>query len=298
MFTSLLPGQALPDSIAWLDRAGEFVKLSMDLLQTTTYRTTKEVAVGEIEPQSIDLNAGTMVRLEQPLQNAHGLSQARYRVRLERGDPSKAFAAGVSQQVKRVDDHTAEITVLAIRPGSELPPDPSSDALPTPEDSAPNNLIQSDDERVVEMAREAVGSETDAWKKAVALTKYVRGAITLKDYRTALATAAEVAQSRSGDCTEHAVLLAALARASGLPARVAMGLVYVEREQAFMFHMWTEIYIDNAWIPLDATLGTAGIGCGHLKLVRSNLKGGSAYSSFLPVAQVLGQLKIEVLETE
>ena len=41
------------------------------------------------------------------------------------------------------------------------------------------------------------------------------------------ATAAEVARSREGDCTEHAVLLAALARARGIPARVAMGLVYV-----------------------------------------------------------------------
>ena len=52
------------------------------------------------------------------------------------------------------------------------------------------------------------------------------------------------------------------------------------------------------WIPIDATLAKGGIGAGHLELAHSSLKGASAYSSFLPVVQVVGRLKIEVIEAE
>jgi hypothetical protein len=62
--------------------------------------------------------------------------------------------------------------------------------------------------------------------------------------------------------------------------------------------MWDELYIGDRWIPMDATLAQGGIGAAHIKLAHSNLKGASAYSSFLPVAQVLGRLKIKVLEAE
>ena len=37
------------------------------------------------------------------------------------------------------------------------------------------------------------------------------------------------ARTRSGDCSEHAVLLTALLRARGIPARVSHGLVYLEQ---------------------------------------------------------------------
>ena len=62
--------------------------------------------------------------------------------------------------------------------------------------------------------------------------------------------------------------------------------------------MWTEIYLHGRWVPLDATLGQGGIGAAHLKLGQSNLKGAAALASFLPVTQVMGQLKIEVIEIE
>ena len=59
-----------------------------------------------------------------------------------------------------------------------------------------------------------------------------------------------------------------------------------------------ELWIDDRWVPMDATLGQGGTGAAHLKLIDSNLAGAGAYSSFLPVAQVIGQIKIEILEVE
>ena len=119
-----------------------------------------------------------------------------------------------------------------------------------------------------------------------------------KNFSQAFASAAEVAKSREGDCTEHAVFLAALCRARGIPARGVMGLVYVDGGQAFGYHMWTEVYIDKQWIPLDGTLAQGGIGAAHLKIAQSNLKDASAYSAFLPVMQVLGRLSIKVIDAK
>jgi transglutaminase-like putative cysteine protease len=62
--------------------------------------------------------------------------------------------------------------------------------------------------------------------------------------------------------------------------------------------MWVEAYFDGRWVPLDATLGHGGIGAAHLKIAHSNLQGASMYSSFLPVVQVVGRLKIEVIGVE
>ena len=94
------------------------------------------------------------------------------------------------------------------------------------------------------------------------------------------------------------MLLAAVAQARGIPARVAIGLVYQAGTQSFAYHMWDELWVGDHWLPLDATLGRGGIGAAHLKLTDSSLAGAQAYSCFLPVAQVIGQLKIEILEVE
>jgi transglutaminase-like putative cysteine protease len=112
-----------------------------------------------------------------------------------------------------------------------------------------------------------------------------------------------VAKSREGDCTEHAVLLAAMCRARKIPARVAIGLVYILHNEKnvpspkFDFHMWTEAWIDGRWIPLDGTVGRGGISASYLKVFQSDLQG-DIYSCILPVAQVAGKLKVEVLEAE
>jgi hypothetical protein len=128
------------------------------------------------------------------------------------------------------------------------------------------------------------------------LERCAGGVITRSGYSQAFASAAEVIDAGEGDCTEHAVLLAALCRARKIPARVAIGLVYVN--QAFCYHMWTEVHVGGRWIPLDATRPQGGIGAAHLKMAHGHLEGASALSSFLPVLQVIGRLKIEILEVE
>jgi transglutaminase-like putative cysteine protease len=212
------------------------------------------------------------------------------------GDPAKIFPSGPGQEVKPTSANTAELIVTAVRAQNGPAAQPSSP--PTEADRQPNNLVQSDHPLVVQMAQEAAGAEIDPVRVASSLERYVRTTVQNKNFTQALATAADVAQSREGDCTEHAVLLAALSRARGIPARVAIGLVYVESLQGFGYHMWSELYVNDTWVPFDGTLGQGGTGGAHLKLAHSSLSGGDAFSAFLPVAQLLGRLKIRVLEAE
>ena len=64
---------------------------------------------------------------------------------------------------------------------------------------------------------------------AYALRDLVHMHISSKHLSTAYASASETARTGSGDCTEHAVLLAAVLKARSIPARVCHGLVYVEQ---------------------------------------------------------------------
>jgi len=290
-------GKTLEGS-AWCDRQGEMLKTRTEALAIETFRVPKALALEDTEPGQFDLGADVAVKVDRPLVRPHATTKAAYRIHLDGGDPATVFVSGISQQIKSIDSHTAEVTVYAIRPGNSHGNPTATDDPATDDDRQPNNLIQSDDARITAMAREATGDETDPWRIALTLERFVSRRITKKGFSQAFATAAEVAQNPEGDCTEHAVLLSALARAKGIPARVAIGLVYMRGAAAFGYHMWSEVHIDGQWIPLDATLAQGGIGAAHLKLAHTNLKGASAYSSFLPVVQVTGRLKIEIVEVE
>ena len=281
----------------WTDRRGEVMKsFTTELGGMATYRTSREVALRRDDAGSFDLGKFSTVPVGN-INNAHGTKQIVYRVKLKHANPEEVFAHCPSQQVKSIDDHTADVTVSAIGPKSptELAVKPTP---PGDDDRAANNLIQSDDRRVQELAAAVAQNETDPWQVALSLEREVFRKMASKNFSTAFATAAEVARSLEGDCTEHAVLLAAMCRARKIPARVAIGLVYYPPQRGFAFHMWNEVWTGDRWVPLDATLGRGGIGAGHLKLVDSSLAGADSFSAFMPVAKVMGQLEIEVRETE
>lgn len=290
-------GQKIEGAI-WTDRTGETLKGSSPAMGMDTYRVSKAEALDKVDAAELDLLTSTIIKLPQPLPHAHQTKQVRYRVHLDGGDPAGVFTTGPNQTVKSIDAHTAEVTVFAIRPGvnggnADAKADPPTDA-----DRKPNSYLQSDDPTIAADARKAAGDERDPWRTAVALERYVHRAVKKKDYSQAFTTAAEVAKSLEGDCTEHAVFLAALARARGIPARVAIGLVYMEGRQAFGYHMWTEVYVDGRWIPIDGTLAQGGIGAAHLTIAQTNLDGTSVYGTFLPVVQILGRLGIEVIDAK
>ena len=87
------------------------------------------------------------------------------------------------------------------------------------------------------------------------LRRFTGDSIPRKSMERGFDLASRVARSGAGDCTEHAVLLTALARAAGRPARVALGVLIARvggKPQAFG-HAWAEIHEGGRWVPVDAT---------------------------------------------
>ena len=290
-----LGGQLL-DTVLWVDERGETLKSYVPAIGQEAVRTTKEDALGQPAGQ-FDLLVASIVPLKGELPNPSKTRRVVYRARMKRGTIAGVFDDCLSQRVKQIDDQTAELTVIAVRPGEpaelEKPISP-----PAEEDSRPNNLIQSDDPAILKMAVESVPHSDDVRSTPFGLEEQVHLRLRKKNFSQAFATAAEVAQSLEGDCTEHAVLLAALCRARGYPARVAFGLVFYPPQKGFAYHMWNEVWIEDRWVPLDATLGLGGIGGDHIKLADSSLDGVSPYAAMLPVIQVFGNLELEVVEAE
>lgn len=130
-----------------------------------------------------------------------------------------------------------------------------------------------------------------------------------KNLATAFGSAGEAARTRAGDCTEHAVLLAALLRARGIPSRVASGLVYVPNlagnGPGFGWHLWTQALVpapapaaeggEARWFDFDATVGATGRGfhAAHLLVATSGLEGGATDPSFARAMAMMGGLSIE-----
>ena len=244
-----LPMQALSDkppvihSQLWTNREGEVLKTTVTALHQETFRTRRELALADSGPRRLDLVIDNNVPVARALSEPHQTHRVRYRVQLTNDDPAKVFFAGPLQELVSLDPHTAEIVVrqnaIQANSGEFAPMGAGLIHLPTPEDRAANNLIQSDDPQVVALAKTVLPDETDQRKLAVALEKYVHDAVKLKNFSQAFATAAEVARNPEGDCTEHAVLLAALARRrhsgprgnwSGVPGLDAeLRLPHVER---------------------------------------------------------------------
>ncbi|MCE5186405.1 MAG: transglutaminase-like domain-containing protein [Planctomycetaceae bacterium] len=162
----------------------------------------------------------------------------------------------------------------------------------------PTEYIQSDDPKVIDLSRHAIGGTQDAATAVKQIESFVAGYIQQKDLSVGYASAGEVAQSRQGDCSEHAVLVAGMCRAVGIPARVVCGLVYAEsfgsKKSIFGGHMWVEAYVGDDWVGLDATRVSQdgsgrGFGPDHIALAIGN----GDPTDFFSLVNTLGYFSIE-----
>jgi transglutaminase-like putative cysteine protease len=154
----------------------------------------------------------------------------------------------------------------------------------------PEPLIQSDDQRIIAHARSVTVARAQ-WRqnpKAVAqqLNNSVFGMLE-KSVTFSVPNAVQVLQTRRGDCNEHTVLYVALARALGLPARTAVGLVYVNG--AFFYHAWPEVWLDG-WVAVDPTFGQVPADASHIRFVIGGL------AQQVEIVRLIGNLDIEVLD--
>ncbi|HUQ69201.1 MAG TPA: transglutaminase domain-containing protein [Planctomycetaceae bacterium] len=290
---SLVPGVTTK---GWINARGDTVKSLTSLLGTemVTYTVSKDEALKQLTVAELDLGVATLVKVRD-IPDPYATKSVVYRLTIPDEDPSQIIPSGDTQSVKKISDHVCELTVTAL-------PLPMMSTIGKAADEflKPTPYLQSDDARVQKHAETAAGQLTDPAAIARAMESYVQKRLDKKNFSTALASAAEVAQKLEGDCTEHAVLLAAMLRVKQIPSRVAVGMVYISNPSAFGGHMWTEALLDGKWVPLDATLGRGGTGATHIKLGDATFADESAspISAFTSLITVIGKLQIEMLRVE
>jgi len=167
------------------------------------------------------------------------------------------------------------------------------------EATKPTRFLQSDNAKIIDLAHRAVGDTKDAAEAVKRIESFVADYIEDKNLSIGYASAVEVADSEQGDCTEHAVLTAALCRAVGIPAQVVTGIAYVKEfggaKDIFGGHAWVQAYIgrvNGKWVGLDAAFkgtGRGGYDPGHIALAAGN----GNPEDLLNLATTLGRFKIE-----
>ena len=158
---------------------------------------------------------------------------------------------------------------------------------------APSLLIQSGDQELRRIASSQIAGERDPLAAARTLNQWVFRSISKKGFSVGFASALEALRRRQGDCTEHALLLTALCRSVGIPARAVSGLIYFRG--AFGYHMWAEVFT-GVWFPLDPAFGLDSVDATHVKIAVDSMAGGAIGSSFVPLLDVMGRIDLEVVE--
>lgn len=287
----------LPTLVQWLNAENLPVRAQFEVpglgLLTLVRTTQQEALTPARSSQLADIGLDNFVPLRRRIPHPYQQRYLIYRITVKGDeDPASTFAQDDRQQVRNIQGQTFELHVRASAP----PAEEVAEKNPGDEFLQSSYFITSADPRVRELARQAVGAEKDPWRKAVRIERWVHGHMRTRNDQD-LVPADQVARTLQGDCTEYAMLTAAMCRAAGIPSRTAIGLIYVDapRGPAFAFHMWTEVWVRGRWVPLDATLGQGFVGATHLKISAHSWHNTYDFSPLLPLFRILGKLTIEVV---
>lgn len=261
-------GQTTTTAVAWVneDLVPKKMRFSIMGMSLETIACPERCATAMEEPAEFFTQA--FARSPDDLDNAALATGITYEIS-PKGDADLHFPQSDEQWVELLDDGSFRIRIQPVRAATNSSPfeDPDPDPF-----LGQTRWLQTDAPEIARLADEARGNATAPDQIMQRLERFVRDYVSDKNLSVGYATALETARNRSGDCTEHALLLAALGRASGIPTRIATGVAYVDRwlgaEDVFVPHAWTQALIDGRWVSYDAALG--GFDAGHIALSYGN----------------------------
>lgn len=259
----------------YVDEAGNLL-MEKSGLGMETRLESPEKAIKEGWDEGTDIIAISAV----PLQNETGISlhqakRAFIKILNWEGSPPPGFhpaGDGVEGNFELVDPSSLRTTGI-LGEGMYLEPEP---------------LLQVNAPEIRRKADEITKGIEDTLEKAKKLHEWVYLNLK-KEPSFTIPSALDVLKSMRGDCNEHAVLFTALARAAGVPARIAVGLV--QQGEYLFYHAWAEIFYKD-WIPVDPTLGQFPADLSHIKL------GEGGISNWVDAIKGLGKIKVQVLKAE
>jgi hypothetical protein len=274
---------------SWVTDTGEVVREDSPL-GLMTVRESAAHAQGmavSSRVQSDLLQAAAVVPLDLRQRIDDPRAVRHLRVRLDGLDLTNPDLVGAGQTIVG--------TTLDLRDSQSLGPGPRDPEARQYLDPEP--LIESDAPEIRAASATALQGVVGPRARAERLTRYVNALLDKKP-TLSLPSARDVLRTKVGDCNEHTALYVAMARAAGIPARIAVGLVYVRGVTgAFYYHAWPEVYLEEPdgrglWLPADPTLNEFPADATHVRLARGGL---SKQAAILPL---VGRLKMTVLDLE
>jgi hypothetical protein len=304
---SLMPGITGRD---FVDTRGVALRSELNFggMKMVMLASEKEAALSDFAPP--EMMAQTLVKpegkkIERPREATRGV----YILSMNDGSDMPDLPSVGAQVAERLDAKRVRVEVVRGRTSQELAMAPR-ELDPTVQ---PSTMIASwNDESLSSLAHSvwpASGLAPFASAYGPKAARFVAEYINEESFGVGFATSSEVVRTRRGDCTEHAVLLAALLRAEFIGARVVSGVVYVagpDGAGVFGYHMWTQardVEEDKrVWLDLDAAILPAndspGVDATHIALSTSTMADGEMINSMASLVGLLGRLKIEVVEVE
>ena len=222
---------------------------------------------GPASDDAVDIAPVMSIPVDRALPKADTVRRVRYRIEgLQDIDAARLIGPGQTV-LRQTGPGVFEIEVRRLDPPASMPfPPPllsaDDERAALQRELNPTSYVQSDDPEIRALASKITHKVTDSWSAAKALRAAVSDKIS-GSMGTVFASAKEALRTGVGDCTEYSVLLAALARAVGIPARCPVGVVYTDH--AFVGHMWTEVWVGE-WRPLDAALELDQVGPTRIRL--------------------------------
>ncbi len=270
----------------WIGEDGVMRRQALpELMAISMQLCTREEALAPVVGPSLqsDIAVGT------PEVNPHQAEQVRLVASAAGTDAASMIPELPYQHVEPRADGSAIITVSRHAPPATTVALPISGAE-FAQYLGPNEITQSDSPQIRELAHQIVGDETDAWAAAQKLLSWVYRNIGKVTSEPRPISAVEVLAQRKGDCTEHAVLLAALAKAVGIPPRIVTGLVYTNG--SYGYHEWNELYVGE-WVSMDPSWGKHVLGAGHIQLSSEAADADAILRNNIASGRTIGTLFLE-----
>lgn len=283
--------------VTYFNRQGISLReeLDMGVASILTLASDKALALSKLDPPEV--MASTFVSPTGRFKsNPRLVRKASYVLSVADGTLSELPQTGI-QRVEVLNDKSARVVV-------DLDAHHAAGDVDTAIFLEASSLVDSKDKRIVSLAQKATRhAGDDPADRAEAMRRFVYDYVEEKDLGVGFATASEVCLTRAGDCSEHAVLLAAMLRADGIPARTVSGVVYVDsflgQDRIFGYHMWAQALLDIdgelTWVDVDGTFpGNLAMDATHIALGVSSMSDGEAFDGLMSLVPLLGRLQIEI----
>jgi hypothetical protein len=225
------------EAFSWITEEGETLKEESALGYVLLRETMTEALKRDKRGPAVDIISLTMI----PSDPIKDWSRVRHLKARLRGAPLTGFQLQSDRQSLAgdmidvsVQDPAASFTIPY--PGTDLH-----------EYLRPSALIQSDDPKIKNTSARILGGQRDSRQAARTLNEWVYNTLEKKPV-VSIPSALEILEQRVGDCNEHTTLFTALARAAGIPTRMAGGIVYMD--DGFYYHAWPEVWLGQ-WTAID-----------------------------------------------